>query len=34
VTAASVIFDCARRRASIALGNACTAEHHEIPLDS
>jgi isopenicillin-N N-acyltransferase like protein len=34
VTAASVIFDCARRRATIALGNPCTAEPHEITLDS
>lgn len=32
VTAASVVFDCARRRAAIALGTACTAAPQEIAL--
>jgi isopenicillin-N N-acyltransferase-like protein len=32
VTAASVVFDCARLRASIALGNPCTAAPVEISL--
>jgi hypothetical protein len=32
VTAASVIFDCAARRATIALGNPCRTERFEIVL--
>ncbi|HVQ97084.1 MAG TPA: C45 family peptidase [Mycobacteriales bacterium] len=32
VTAASVIFDCARRQASIALGTGCGTAYQEIPL--
>jgi isopenicillin-N N-acyltransferase-like protein len=32
VTAASVIFDCAARRATIALGNPCCAERVDIAL--
>jgi isopenicillin-N N-acyltransferase-like protein len=32
VTAASVVFDCARRRATITLGNPCKAERIEITL--
>jgi isopenicillin-N N-acyltransferase-like protein len=32
VTAASVVFDCGRRLASIALGNPCTAEPVDISL--
>jgi isopenicillin-N N-acyltransferase like protein len=32
VTAASVVFDCAQRRATIALGNPCRAESVEITL--
>jgi hypothetical protein len=34
MTAASVIFDCAPRRAWIALGNRCSAQRQEIMLDS
>jgi isopenicillin-N N-acyltransferase like protein len=32
VTAASVVFDCGRRHASIALGNPCTSSRIEIAL--
>jgi isopenicillin-N N-acyltransferase-like protein len=34
VTAASVIFDCAARRARIALGNPCATPYQEITLDA
>jgi len=33
VTAASVVFDCARRHATIALGNPCTTTHVDVSLD-